>query len=241
MSFAYSNRIAAGAQIILDISGASNARGNNAETGDPALYTDADQPGGYVMPVGATLYEDNTTPLATYPTSHFGPEVGYIQELVDNGIDPTRIVVVKHGVAGSALTTWNSTYQGEIEALFATTGYPNTALFWEGAAEAAASEAVALAWAANFLITGGLKRRHRGAGLPITLVYLNGQLSLGTYPQRDIVRAQMLAYLATAQGVILMNIDDEPISTPFEHFPAAAQISIGRRKAQQDLEYLIAA
>lgn len=227
--FRWCNRVPPGGDIVLAIAGASNSRGNNAATGDPALA-------GFTLPAGVALYEGTTDLLVSYPTDHHGPEVGIIDELVNvRGIDPARITIVKHGVPGSSLTAWGTTYHAELDTILATAGRAHGYLMVQGAADAGDSSAAA-AYGANMLVSVGRFRRFPpGAGTPVCWALMRTDIDKEF--AADVLAAQ-IAFELVCQGLRTMDVSDLP-NTPDEeddHFTGLAVRTIGRRFVDQLFE-----
>lgn len=223
MSLIYANRHVPGTTLVLFLCGGSNSKGNPDATGNPALA-------GYTMPAGCTLYDDSTVPLVAYPVLQHGPEVGILDELkvVRGFADP--VVIVKHGVPGSSLANWNSTYGAEMIAYYGTSGRPLAGLFVHGANDATGGGAAT--YQANLLPFASLMRRERGAGTGMVLVRLKTMDPVG-YPNTAAVQAAQDAFVAAGQGCTILDASDLEMRVSDSHFVSASVVTIGRRFVAQ--------
>ena len=214
------NQHESGTPLVVSGEGASNLRGKNATTGNPAAH-------GKTMPAGCTLYEENTTPLTSYTTDHFGFEVGLMDRLKNFYSFPDPIVVVKWGIEGSSMNNWNGQASTDLIALYATTGYPNANLFTHGGSPAGVGGGFAT-YEADILTMIGIHRRVRGHGLA-WIVSLFKSMDLVEYPNTVPVQTAQRNLVGYCQGTKLLDTTDNtryPMDST-SHFLGEAQLNIG--------------
>jgi hypothetical protein len=220
------NRVVPGGTIVFGLTGGSNAAGNAAATGNPALL-------GYSKPSNCTLYLDGAS-QASYPTDKFGPEVGVFDELVNEFGISTPIVCVKHAVAGSSLSQWSLTYWPEMRTYLSNLSLRIVNLLMVNGGNDAENQSAANGYATEMLTFMGNVRRDHGAGIGISWPTLNTNPDDLTKVYTSTVKAAQLAF--NGQGHRKIDIDDLDWVAGDSHYEGPEIVEIGRRYARYLVE-----
>lgn len=213
------NRWVPGTPLRIWIGGASNARGQNAQTGNPATA-------GFTMPANLTLYEDGVL-QASYPTDHHGAEVGIMDELETIGFTDD-VIINKQGVPGSSLPGWKSTYCAELISYYEDAGIPLCGLFIHGGNDST-TDNLSSAYLTNLLDFAAIMRRDIGGGMGFVIVKSH-IVDEEEFPFSPVVQNAQETFATESQGLRLIDpIDLVAELSEDSHWSGVAQREFGRR------------
>lgn len=187
-------------------------------------------------PASATLYIDGVL-QDDFPSTHHGVEVGILDELCR--VAGKTVTLFRHGVNGSSLDAWNSTYSADLisQVADAGLGYPAWGVLIQGAAEAAVSEAAALGWDGDLLPVLADLRAAWGGAFGVVIVK-EGTADLVNFPHIEIVKQRQIYVASNWPHIGICDVDDQTpdgLATDgagTAHYKSATAILAGRRAAR---------
>lgn len=165
-----------------------------------------------------------------------GPELSLSRELDGSNIER----LVKFAASGSSLSSdWlnpaypagGPSFLSQFYSFIDSAGIRVAGVFWNQGEHDANNEAKSLTYAANMEAFWDAFFDRYGRA-PLIIAKLNDALTVGTFPYRDNVRAQQVAFASRYPWTTLVDLDDLELGVGDSiHYGADQQIEIGKRVA----------